>query len=239
MGDELSLSLVVPTELNPDGAPVRMAGTPDAPLFCLPDLCRVLDGADPSQVAKRLREDELVKGVDSIHPVGGQQKTNFVTEPGLYRILGTSRAEKARTFQDWIYREVVPAIRRYGIYPPPQQRDDPTLALIHQQQSQLQVVERLYIGQMEHAQRLTRVEAVADAALAVSRSNHGYISVLGYARLRRWEMPVENAARHGKRLTAICFGLGCTIGKVRDERFGSVNTYPESVLSEYFAQNEP
>lgn len=43
MSNELSFALAVPAELNPNGIVVRMSGNPDCPLFCLVDVCKVLD----------------------------------------------------------------------------------------------------------------------------------------------------------------------------------------------------
>lgn len=61
---------------------VRVLGDFDNPLFCLADVCRVLE-LDSSQVMKRLDS-----GVVSIHPIidnlGRTQNANFVNEDGLY-----------------------------------------------------------------------------------------------------------------------------------------------------------
>ena len=56
---------------------VRTAGTADNPLFCLADICRVLD-LRTQDVKKRLDE----KGVDSINTPtnGGEQQMLFVNE---------------------------------------------------------------------------------------------------------------------------------------------------------------
>lgn len=84
------------------------------------------------------------------------------------------------------------------------------------------------------AKRIDDVEAVAVAALAKAESNFGRYTVLGYARLQGMRLDIQEAAKHGKRLTEICRDLGITIEQVRDPRFGLVNTYPEEVLTGYF-----
>ena len=48
---------------NPEFGKVRVIGDADNPLFCLPDVCRVLE-LDASQVMKRLDD-----GVVTIHPI--------------------------------------------------------------------------------------------------------------------------------------------------------------------------
>jgi len=244
MHNELSVVLSVPAELNPEGLTIRVAGTPDAPLFCLADLCAVLGIGNPSDVARRLPDDEkntldIVEGV-----LGGPPRT-FVTEGGLYRTVLTSRTDRAEPFRRWVCHEVLPSIRRHGCYPPPAGPQDPTLELLRQSALQLRIVTTMYATQQEHGHRLAAVECgldrvgqVAQAALDTFSSNHGYYSVLGYARLRGWEMPVERAARHGKKLTGICRNLGVEVHRVRDTRYGRVNVYPESVLEQYFGEVE-
>lgn len=92
---------------------VRVIGSPENPLFCLADLCRVLD-LIPSKVAQRLE-----KGVLSKYPLstnGGIQELNFVNEDGLYDVILDSRKPEARKFRKWVTGEVLPSIRKTGGY---------------------------------------------------------------------------------------------------------------------------
>lgn len=93
---------------------VKVAGTSDEPLFCLADVCRVLD-LDSSQVMKRLDD-----GVVTIHPIidrlGREQNANFITEDGLYDVILDSRKPQAKAFRKWITGEVLPSIRKTGSY---------------------------------------------------------------------------------------------------------------------------
>jgi hypothetical protein len=116
--NNFNVELTIPTEVCPGSMKIRMAGRPDAPLFCLADLCEVLGNANPRQVAARVDpENKAVHIVD----VNGQASSQmlFVTEPGLYAVVMTSRAENAKPFQRWVYHDVLPSIRRHGCYPPP------------------------------------------------------------------------------------------------------------------------
>ena len=92
---------------------VRVIGSPENPLFCLADLCRVLC-LIPSKVAQRLE-----KGVLSKYPLstnGGVQELNFVNEDGLYDVILDSRKPEARKFRKWVTSEVLPSIRKTGGY---------------------------------------------------------------------------------------------------------------------------
>lgn len=134
--------------------------------------------------------------------------------------------------------------------PPPLTRldDDPIIdgLMRHQNAFGLMIETRRRQVEMERAQAdmvrtlaeamqiATAAKSTAGAALHQSTSNHGHFTVLGYARLRGWEMPLATAARHGKSLAALCAARGIATGTMTDPRFGQVNTYPESLLDEYF-----
>lgn len=89
---------------------VRVAGTSEEPLFCLADICKILE-LDSSQVMKRLDD-----GVVTIHPItdslGREQKANFINEDGLYDVILDSRKAQAKVFRKWVTSEVLPSIRK-------------------------------------------------------------------------------------------------------------------------------
>lgn len=99
---------------NPQFGSIRTAGTTDNPTFCLSDVCKIL-ALDSSQVMKRLDD-----GVVSIHPIqdslGRTQQANFVNEDGLYDVILDSRKPEAKAFRKWVTSEVLPTIRKHGMY---------------------------------------------------------------------------------------------------------------------------
>lgn len=97
-----------------EGAEVRIAGTPERPLFVAKDLCDLL-GTDSRNVPKILDHDE----VDTVHvtdSVGRNQEFTAVTESGLYHLVFKSRKAAARRFRRWVTDEVLPAIRKTGAF---------------------------------------------------------------------------------------------------------------------------
>lgn len=46
----------------------------------------------------------------------GIQTVTVISEPGLYQLAGESKLPSAEPFQDWVYEEVLPTIRKYGAY---------------------------------------------------------------------------------------------------------------------------
>ncbi len=87
--------------------------TSNQPLFCLSDLCRVLE-LTPSKVAQRLTKDVLSKY--PLQTAGGVQQVNFVNEDGLYDVILDSRKPEAKRFRKWVTNEVLPSIRKTGGY---------------------------------------------------------------------------------------------------------------------------
>lgn len=99
---------------------VRVAGTSEEPLFCLADICKVLELQNPTTVKSRL-DSEDVQLLD-LHALNytkgsiGNTKANFVTESGFYDVILQSSSQKVKPFRKWITSEVLPSIRKHGIY---------------------------------------------------------------------------------------------------------------------------
>lgn len=56
-------------------------------------------------------------GVEMTLPTaGGMQMTKIISESDVYRLVMRSRLEDAEKFQDWVVEEVLPSIRKRGMY---------------------------------------------------------------------------------------------------------------------------
>ena len=81
------------------------------PWFVAVDVCSVLDLSNPTIAVSRLDEDERAK-----FNLGRQGDATIVNEPGLYTLVLGSRKPEAKAFKRWITHEVIPAIRKHGVY---------------------------------------------------------------------------------------------------------------------------
>ena len=79
--------------------------------FCIKDVCNILELTNPTIVAQRLDEDERAK-----FNLGRQGETNFTNESGLYNLILRSDKKEAKPFIKWITKEVIPTIRKTGMY---------------------------------------------------------------------------------------------------------------------------
>lgn len=82
------------------------------PLFILKDICDALDLGNNREVARRLDEDGVTT-TDVLDNLGVQQKTNVVTEAGLYEVIFMSRKPEAKAFKRWVTSEVLHSIRKH------------------------------------------------------------------------------------------------------------------------------
>lgn len=89
-------------------------------LFCLADICKALELTNPSRVKEYLiaefGEDDLTSSYPIKDNLGRIQNATFIAEPQLYYVLNTSRSAKAKPFRMWINKEILPSIRKTGIY---------------------------------------------------------------------------------------------------------------------------
>lgn len=119
---------------------MRTAVVDGEPLFCLVDVCKVLDIQNPSKVAQRLDDDERTK-----LELGRQGETNFITESGLYAVILRSDKPNAKSFRRWVTSEVLPSIRKTGNYSAKPMTTEEKIKLLAQ-------------GNTELSERVDRVE---------------------------------------------------------------------------------
>ena len=95
---------------------INIQGTPEEPLFQANQIGSLLGLVNIRETIKDFDEDEkgAVSGADS---TGRQQTILFLTELGLYRLLGMSRKPCARPFQKWVAKTVTAGVtNRAGQY---------------------------------------------------------------------------------------------------------------------------
>ena len=96
------------------GIKLRAVTVDGEPWFVAADIASCLGLTQVSNSVLHLRDEE--KGTKSIRTPGGRQNLVIISESGLYRLVMRSRKPVAREFQDWVVRDVLPAIRKDGGY---------------------------------------------------------------------------------------------------------------------------
>ncbi|PCF86000.1 phage antirepressor [Staphylococcus intermedius] len=68
---------------------------------------------------KAIRDHAKERGVtirSVIDSLGRNQDKKFIDEGNLYRLITRSKLPQAEKFEEWVFDEVLPAIRKHGIY---------------------------------------------------------------------------------------------------------------------------
>ena len=84
------------------------------PYFCLKDICNILEIKQSKDTIRRLDEKGAI--FSSTLTNGGIQNIYFINEPNLYRVIFRSNKPEAKHFQDWVFNEVLPTLRKTGTY---------------------------------------------------------------------------------------------------------------------------
>ena len=195
---------------------IRTAGTADDPMFCLADVCNAIGITNPRNVKNRLDEDD-VRLMDTIDSMGRTQQVTFVSESGLYDVILRSDSKKAKPFRRWVTSEVLPSIRKHGMYATEATVEsmlrDPESAIIMLQAYQKErrermaaqeQVERLEAQEVENRPKVIYADAVAGSSsacligeLAKMIAQNGY--PIGEKRLFQWLRDNHYLCDYGER----------------------------------------
>ena len=94
---------------------IRIELKNNEPLFCLTDVANALNIKNHRDLANKQLNP---KGVEKIYTPtkGGKQELIFIDEANLYRVIFRSNKKEAIDFQNWVFEEVLPSIRKTGSY---------------------------------------------------------------------------------------------------------------------------
>lgn len=102
---------------------VRVVMRDGEPWFVAADICKALDIRNPNQAIKRLDKDDKTNTLISNEGTSGNPNMTIVNEAGLYSLVLGSRKKEAKQFKHWITHDVIPQIRKTGIYVLPKKQD--------------------------------------------------------------------------------------------------------------------
>lgn len=97
---------------------VRVLERDGEPWFVAKDMAEILLYKNP-QEAIRDHVDPEDKGVSEILTPGGKQKLPIINESGFYSLVIRSKLPAAKAFKRWVTHDVLPSIRKRGMYATP------------------------------------------------------------------------------------------------------------------------
>ncbi len=154
-------------EFKYEGKNIRTIQKDGEPWWVLKDVCDVLELSNSRMVSERLDEDE--KDVSITDTLGGRQELTIVSESGLYSVILLSRKPEAREFKRWVTHEVLPSIRKHGLYAVDEVLADPDL-----------LIKALQEIKAERARNttLTEMVSVQNHQIAEMKPKAGYYDVI-------------------------------------------------------------
>ncbi|MFK5630041.1 phage antirepressor [Staphylococcus aureus] len=100
---------------NFEELPVRTLTVDGEPYFVGNDVAQILGYEDyRGAINKKVdTEDKLRSQIDH---AGQKRSVTLINESGLYSLIFSSKLESAKRFKRWVTSDVLPAIRKHGIY---------------------------------------------------------------------------------------------------------------------------
>ena len=101
---------------------VRVVNVFGEPWFVAADVCKALEIGNASKAVMALDKDEnTLTSFQGIHAGPGNPVMNIIAESGFYKLIARSRKATtqgtfAHSFTNWVFRQVIPSIRKTGSY---------------------------------------------------------------------------------------------------------------------------
>lgn len=112
---QLSLSENIKIFNNDEFGEIRVMLIDDDPWFVGKDIAAALGYKDTVNALKA-HVDEQDKAGWRITTQFGEKETTIINESGLYSLIFSSKLESAQRFKHWVTHEVLPSIRKNGMY---------------------------------------------------------------------------------------------------------------------------
>lgn len=112
---------------NSEFGEIRTVEIGGEPWFVGKDVAEVLGYSNP-QKAVRDHIDDDDKTLNESFTVNGTQGV-LINESGLYSLILSSKLPNAKAFKRWVTSEVLPSIRKHGLYAKEELLDNPDIAI--------------------------------------------------------------------------------------------------------------
>ncbi len=107
---------VVPFQNETLNCTVRAVVKDGEPWFVAKDVCDALEIGNVSQAVSYLDEDEKSNIITNDIAQNGGRAPLIINESGLYSLILRSRKPEAKKFKKWVTAEILPSIRKHGVY---------------------------------------------------------------------------------------------------------------------------
>lgn len=157
---------------NEEFGRIRTIAINGEPWFVGKDVAERL-GYSNSRDALAKHVDSEDKGVANCDTLGGAQKLPIINESGLYSLVLSSKLPRAKAFKRWITSEVIPSIRKRGMYATAEtaeqmlQNPDVMIRALQELKAERQKRQELEQKRQEDAPKVIFADAVAASQTSI------------------------------------------------------------------------
>lgn len=108
---------------------VRTILVNDEPYFVGKDVAEILGYSKPRNAISTHVDEEDKQDAPIQGGLGGKQKMTIINESGLYSLILKSKLPNAKKFKRWVTSEVLPQIRKHGMYATDELLNNPDLLI--------------------------------------------------------------------------------------------------------------
>lgn len=111
---QAAIDCLTTTHIHNDFGQIRTITRDGEPWFVAKDIAAILGYINTNDAISK-----HCKGVANHYPLqtsGGKQNVRIIAEPDLYRLIAKSELPAAERFESWIFEDVLPTIRKHGMY---------------------------------------------------------------------------------------------------------------------------
>ena len=103
--------------VNENFGTIRTMLINDEPYFIGKDIASILGYSNPRKaIIDHVDEEDKTDGVTIRDSIGRAQNPVCINESGLYSLILSSKLPTAKKFKRWVTTEVLPTIRKHGMY---------------------------------------------------------------------------------------------------------------------------
>ena len=183
---------------NAEFGSVRSIMINDEPYFVGKDVAEIL-GYSRTADAIKVHVDKEDKGVCEMQTPGGVQNVTIINESGLYSLILSSKMPNAKKFKRWVTSEVLPAIRKHGVFAVDTMLNDPDAMIAALQAYKEERQRRLLLESENAVQKQQLLEMKPKVSYYdVVISSPDLISITEIAKDYGWSAKHMNGYLHSK-----------------------------------------
>ena len=184
---------------NAEFGSVRSTMVNGEPYFVGKDVAEILGYERTTKAIRDHVDDEDVDEIPIQDSIGRMQNTPLINESGLYSLILSSKLPAAKRFKRWVTSEVLPAIRRHGLYAVDDMLNNPDALIEALQAYKAERMQRLALEAENAVQKQQLIEMQPKASYYdVVLNSPDLVSITEIAKDYGWSGRRMNEHLHGK-----------------------------------------